>query len=416
MHGFDDVVRFDFGGPGEHHLGNHLGDVHADHVGAEEGVVGGIEDELDESFVGTGGAGLAGGGEGEFADFHLVAGLAGFGLGEAYGGHLGGDVGASRYVGVVHGRGVESGDGLDAADGLGGGDVGEGGASDDVADGVYAGDIGAVVPVDFDASAFGGDAEFLESDVLDVGSDSHGGEDYLSLVCFNLAFFVFDVDLEEVAVGVDALDGGFHHDFNAGFLEGAGYLLGHFLVLDGEHVGHELDEEHFGAHGVVEVGQLGAYGAAADDNHGGGPVVEGQRLSVADDAAAVLRDVGQLSGAGPGGEDDVGGLEKRFFSFAIGHFHFFVGGQFAGAGDDGDVVLFEQVLDAFAHFVGDGPAAGDDGGEVRLGGLDLHAVVGGVAGVFQHLRRFQERFRGDAAPVEANAPEFGPFDNGDVHS
>ena len=81
-----------------------------------------------------------------------------------------------------------------------------------------------------------------------------------------------------------------------------------------------------------------------------------------------------------------------------------------------DPILFEQVLDAFAHFVGDGPAAGDDGGEVRLGGLDLHAVVGGVAGVFQHLRRFQERFRGDAAPVEANAPEFGPFDNGDVHS
>ena len=51
----------------------------------------------------------------------------------------------------------------------------------------------------------------------------------------------------------------------------------------------------------------------------------------------------------------------------------------------GNVVLFEQVLNSFAHFISNPPAASDDGIEIGCGIFDLYPVVCGVMGVFQHL-------------------------------
>ena len=57
--------------------------------------------------------------------------------------------------------------------------------------------------------------------------------------------------------------------------------------------------------------------------------------------------------------------------------------------NNGDVILLEQVLDSFAHLIGNSPATGDDGIEIGCGIFDLYPVVCSVMGVFQHLRGFE---------------------------
>ena len=48
---FDDVMSGSFYFAGKYHLGNHFGHVHTYHVGSQQGVVGSVEDQFDESFV-----------------------------------------------------------------------------------------------------------------------------------------------------------------------------------------------------------------------------------------------------------------------------------------------------------------------------------------------------------------------------
>ena len=162
-------------------------------------------------------------------------------------------------------------------------------------------------------------------------------------------------------------------------------MLGYFLVLHGEHVGHEFHEQYFRTHGIVEISQFGADGATTHDNHGCGTMIERQGLTIADDAFPVLRDVGQLAGTGSRGQNDVFGLVQGLFPGGVGHLHLFVGGKFTGTFDHRDVVLFKQVLDSFAHLVGNTPAAGDDGVKIRFRVLYFNPVIGSMSGVLQYL-------------------------------
>ena len=84
--------------------------------------------------------------------------------------------------------------------------------------------------------------------------------------------------------------------------------------------------------------------------------------------------------------------------------------------NNGDVILLEQVLDSFAHLIGNSPATGDDGIEIGCGILDLYPVICSVMGVFQHLCGFKQGFRGNTSPVQANTSQFGTFYNGHGHS
>ena len=98
MHGFGDRG---VGEDGVHEVGfrglqgsgdgvalDHLGDLGADHVGAEEFAGGGVEDGLHQAVGFAHGDGLAVADEGEAADLDLVAFGLGLGFGHADGGDL----------------------------------------------------------------------------------------------------------------------------------------------------------------------------------------------------------------------------------------------------------------------------------------------------------------------------------------
>ena len=51
---FDDVMSGSFYLAGKYHLGDHFGHVHTHHVSAQQGIVGSVEDQFDESFVCSG--------------------------------------------------------------------------------------------------------------------------------------------------------------------------------------------------------------------------------------------------------------------------------------------------------------------------------------------------------------------------
>ena len=109
-------------------------------------------------------------------------------------------------------------------------------------------------------------------------------------------------------------------------------------------------------------------------------------------------------------------LENGLFSGSICNLYGFLRGQFSMTFDHGDVILFEQVLNPFAHLVSNSPAAGDDGIEIGCGILDLYPVICSVMGVFQHLCGFKQGFRGNTSPVQANTSQFGTFYDGHGHS
>ena len=91
-----------------------------------------------------------------------------------------------------------------------------------------------------------------------------------------------------------------------GFFQGVADLV----VLDGQDARGHFDEGHLGAEGVVNVGELDADRARADDDHFLRLLGEDHRLLGADDAIAIERQAGQAAGFAAGGDEDVLGFEK----------------------------------------------------------------------------------------------------------
>ena len=106
------------------------------------------------------------------------------------------------------------------------------------------------------------------------------------------------------------------------------------------------------------------------------------------------------------------GFVEVLVAFGVGHFHLFVGGQLAIAGDDIHIVLLEQVLHTLAHGVGHAAAAGNDRFHVGFHfAFHLDAVVLGMINIGVDLCALQQGFGGDTAPVEADASHFGLLDH-----
>ena len=58
------------------------------------------------------------------------------------------------------------------------------------------------------------------------------------------------------------------------------------------------------------------------------------------------------------------------------------------SGNYGNVIFFEKILDAFAHFVGNSPATGDDCLKIGLCMFDLDSVGLCMLCIFEYLSRF----------------------------
>ena len=98
-----------------------------------------------------------------------------------------------------------------------------------------------------------------------------------------------------------------------------------------------------------------------------------------DHALLVDRDAGQRSRLRAGGQDDRAGLERLGAARAL-HLHARSRLQRAPPGNERDLVLPEQELDALGHPVGDAPASLHRLGVVRLEPGESDAELRGAAG------------------------------------
>ena len=332
---------------------------------------------------------------------------------QTHGGDFGRSVGAAGYVAVINGGGIEAGDLLHADQSLVGGDVREGGAFHNVADGIDAGAVSAVKVVHHHLAAFDGNAKGIQVECLEVGDYTNGGEDDIALDFCDFTFCILHSDEAAFAGGVHALHGGGGHHLDAVLAEGAFQLFGNLLVFHGDKVGQELHDGDFRAEGGVEMGELAADGAGAHHHHGFRKFRKCERHTVTDDFFTILLDVGQLLGAGAGGEDNVVGFEDLRGVVVLADGHFAVLGQGGEAFDDIDIVLFQQELHALAHLIGDTAAAAHHRLKVGAGGgIQHNAVIFSVFHIVIDLCRFQQSLGGDTAPIEADAAQFATFDDG----
>jgi hypothetical protein len=208
--------------------------------------------------------------------------------------------------------------------------------------------------------------------------------------------------------------------------------LGDVVVLDGEDAIEHLDHGDLRAERVVEVGELHADRPRADDEHALGLGLQVHRVGGVDDRLAVAGGEGQLLRSGAGADEDLVGGD-RLGHVAAGPGVVVAGGRadFKAAGAGGrraghdlrvtldviDLVLLEEEGDAVVERARDLPAAADhlvpvDGDVLRLDAPLL--TVGDRLGV--QLGIVEQRLRGDAPPVQADAAELVALDACRLHA
>ena len=282
---------------------------------------------------------------------------------------------------------------------LTGGGVGQQAAAGHVAAGPDSGHAGLAELVGDHSLPVHVHIQRLQSQFLGDGAASRGIEHIVSS------------DLLLLALGVQVEEGGaldFHHlavevDGDAGPGEFLVELLADFVIHHGGDLGHHLHDGDLGARRVEEIGELQSDDAAADDHQGLGQLVQGQDArGVQHQGIVPQAGDGGGGGDGAGGQEDVGPLVDLAGGlhltggqdFGLGFHHFHAGALFQGG--DAPHQLGDHLL-----------LAGLDGGHVQHGlPLGLHAVGGGLLALLQALDGAHEGLGGDAAHIQAGAPQF----------
>ncbi len=160
-----------------------------------------------------------------------------------------------------------------------------------------------------------------------------------------------DGELHAIGGFFDFVGFGFDVDFDAALLEKAFEEDRAIFVFDREKMIEQFDDLDFGSHRAVEVGELAADRAGADDGDFLGLLGEVHGLAGGDDFYAVDVDAWECAGASAGADEDVlGGEFLR--SFFAGDFHFVERSDLAGAGFALHFVFAEEVGDSLGEFVG----------------------------------------------------------------
>ena len=397
---------------GQRHLREHLGDVVAHKVPAEEFVGVGVGDELGESGCLAESLGLAVGAERESGGLDVVTLVLGLRLGEPEGRDLRLAEGGPRHEPVVaQGHGFGAGHGLGGHDALRLGHVGELQFGGDVADGVDALDVGAHEVVDRDGAAVGQlDACVLQAEALDSRREADGHED---LVDGEFAVVVLGVlvgDGHAVAVVGDRLHLGGRHHLDAELLVLLGDGLGGVGVLVGQDAVEELDDRHVDAVVGQDVTELHADGPGADDHDGFGQLT-GEDLGLVGDHVVGELDAGQQFHRGTGVDDDV--VEG---DLPIPHDDGFRVLELPVSVDLGDLVLLHQEVDTLDDALADLATAIERSTEVEG---HLAGDPEGLGLMVEDVREFrvsQQRLGRDTSDVETHTAPVLLFDDGGFHA
>ena len=214
----------------------------------------------------------------------------------------------------------------------------------------------------------------------------------------NMRRFSGNLDLFNGCVGqhADALSG-----------QRACQRLGDFLVLFREDAREALHERDLRPVGVVEIGELHADGAAADDEASPGEVFRDDRLAGREDNTAVNGDAIQQGWPRARGDDDV----FRADECAV---HSDTGGPRDGGIPRYEVhpVLAEQRRGAFGEAVDDPTAAGESLCVIRTNLADVDAECRSVPHGVEDFCIAQQTLRRDAAPVQTDSSQGLALDAG----
>ena len=396
---------------------DHVGDVCAEHVDAEDFAVLLVADDLNEPVGVAGGDGLAEPAERELADGDVVSLFLGFAFAEADAGDFGAGVDAVGGGLVVHVLAFVFDDVACDDTAFVTGDVGELDAAGDVTDGEDVGHVGAEGVVDdFDASAMEFESDLFEVHVVGHGFASDPEEDDVDFDDFG---FAAAGDVAGPAVGgfFALIEAGAGADVHALALEDFAEFIAEVFVHHGDDAGHHFDDGDLGAELVEDVGEFDTDGAGAEDEHplgnvGGGDGVIGRPDSVF--AAALETGDLEVDDSGAHGEDEVFGAQgfaAAVFFDADGVWVY----ELCEAFDVVDFVLFEEATDAAAEG-GDGfVAVGGHFFEVEADfSFHFDAVLAGDFDIVESFGTGDHGLGGDASPVETGAAEKFLLDDGDV--
>ena len=319
-------------------------------------------------------------------------------------------IGRARHEDVVQRLSFLAGDGLDGGHALGGGYMGEGQLSGYVTDGVDAGNVGSHAVVNGDVAALGGDAHGFEAQVFGVGQNADGHQDLIVAGGFADAV-LFNGEGDAVGVGLGVGYAGSGLQFDAVAVEGALQLLAYFLVFVGHQVGQQFDNGDVGAVHLVNVGEFHADGTAANDGYGVRNVVGDDAFPAGDDAFAIDREGRDAAGPGPGGDDDVAGVDAGGLTVGSGDVNGVGAGETAGASDVVNAVFAEKEVHATGHPVNDLTTALHGDGVIGAEVVEGQAKLIGPMQVGYDFCVFQQGLGRNATPVEAYPAESFSLDD-----
>ena len=199
---------------------------------------------------------------------------------------------------------------------------------------------------------------------------------------------------------------------NTGLSEDALQFLRDLLVFDGNQPRQHFDNRDLGPEAVEDRRELHAHRARADDRHrfrNAGPF---QDFDVCQNGCGVRLETGQHARFRTRGNDNVFGFEcLRFAAFA--HFHLAAALECGKAVNGVDLVLLHQEFDALGVLAHNFALAVEDARIIDARVIAVKSLLFRMREVLPHIGGVQERLGGDAADVEAGAPELVVFfDNG----
>ncbi len=156
-----------------------------------------------------------------------------------------------------------------------------------------------------------------------------------------------DFHLQRFAGSIDCRDLRRQFEGKPLLLQHAVKLLGDLAVDARQNVIEEFDDRHLGAEPPPHRAELEPDDAGADDEELLRHVGELERAGRGHDALFVDVDAGQPRHVGPGGDDDVLGLQRLGLAVVGFHLDLARRGDAAGAVKRLDLVLLEQIFDAF---------------------------------------------------------------------
>ena len=280
-------------------------------------------------------------------------------------------------------------------------------AGDDVTHGVNAWEIRTQPLIGQDESPVDRDADLFVAHAAAVWTATDGHEEQLGFD----RVAVFEGHLDAV---VRVLDTGELHarlEADAALAEGALECLRAGLVLGRHEPGKHLDDRHVGPEGLPDARELDADHTATEDDNTGRHAVEQQRVVAGDNALAVDLKPGQRPRVRTRSEHDVAASDL----LAV-HVDGVRRDQPANALDIGDAAALDQTLEAFVEPGDNTVLVRVDAGHVDPEELSFDAELVALTGGIRHLCGMEQRFRRDAAVMEAGASQLAFLDerNGEV--